>query len=214
MSFRTWPDSQRWSMMSRWMVLGLGVLLATPQPASGQYVGIFLDPEASSCAANVGTNPRIDLHLIAVLDGTLPGVTGAAFKIIGAPATWTPQNVLWVPDQLAPVSAGDPLFGTPTYPNGGVYVGSPQCMVGDRVELGRLVLLGPPTADNVHLQVTSLGMYGPQRDCPEMQHCDAPRYSSFCVGGGEIVLNGPAPSSCQLAVEQRTWTNVKSLYRE
>lgn len=202
--------------MSRWMMLTcVAGLLLVSAPASAQYIGIFLDPNASSCAADVGPAPRVDLHLIAVLGGDVPELTGTEFRIVGAPESWTPQNVLWVPDVESVFSVGNPIFPNHPYDEGGVAVIFSTCQTGGtshRVTLGRIVLLGPPTADNVHLKVVTTGIYGSRVPCPAVTRCDAPAFSYACVGGGEVVLNGPAPASCQVAVEERTWTSIKSLY--
>jgi hypothetical protein len=195
----------------------MAVLLLVAQPVSAQYIGIFLDPEAASCAGDVGPTPRIDLHVVAVLEGAVTELAGAQFKIVGVPDTWTPENVLWVPDVGATISLGNPAFLSTIHPaTPGVNIAFSTCQTGSgthRVPLGRLVLLGPPTADNVHLQVTGFDLVPVDPDCPIAFRCDSPYFSKACVGGGEIVLNGPAPKSCILAVEERTWTNIKSLYR-
>jgi hypothetical protein len=201
--------------MSRWIVVAAAALLLASQPTSAQYIGIFLDPEAGSCAADVGPNPRVDLHLIAVLGGDVPEMHGAEFRIVGAPESWTQQNVLWVPDVGTTITVGNPLFPSGPYPRAGVGIAFSKCQTGGdthRVTLGRIVLLGPPTADNVHLQVTTTTIWE-DVTCPAVNRCDGPAYPYACVGGGEVVLNGPAPSSCQLAVEERTWTNIKALFR-
>lgn len=203
--------------MSRWTWLAVAGFMIAPKPASAQYIGLFTDPGATSCVAQVGHNPRVDLHVIAVLEGSVTEMAGAQFLISGVPATWTPENVLWVPDVGSALSLGNPLFSTPAHPErAGVNIAFYDCAgssTNRRVSLGRVVLLGPPTEDNVHLRVSWFDLVPPDPNCPFVVTCDAPIYSKVCVGGGEIVLNGDAPSSCQVAIEENTWTNVKSLYR-
>ena len=198
--------------MKRWsMILGFALLFGS-RPVAAQFIGIFLDPNAASCAANVGTSPRIDLHIIAILEGDVAEMTGAEFRIVGVPESWTPQNVLWVPDVGSTISIGNPLFPTAPYPPAGVAVSFRSCQRSSRVELGRIVLLGPPTGDNVRLQVTTTTIW-PHVPCPAVTRCDIPRYSYACVGGGEVVLNGEEPASCQVAIEESTWSNIKSIFR-
>jgi len=203
--------------MSRWTWVAVAGLLLASSPASASYIGIFTDPNASSCGADVGPNPRVDLHIVAILDSDEPEMTGAQFQIVGVPATWTPQNVLWVPDTGTVISLGNPAFVSSIHPNTpGVNVTFHDCKVApevDRVPLGRLVLLGPPTADNVHLQVAGFYLVPNDPPSPMVTIC-GPGYEKVGIGGGEIVLNGPAPNSCAMAVEERTWTNVKALYRD
>jgi len=201
--------------MSRWTMLGFAGLLLVAGPASAQYIGIFMDPNASSCGADVGPNPRIDLHVIAILDGSVTEFTGAQFMISGAPDTWTPQNVLWVPDVGTVISLGNPVFPTSMHPfTPGVNITFGDCQrssTNARVPLGRVVLLGPPTADNVRLRVTWFDLVPTDPNCPFITDC-SPGYPKVCVGGGEIVLNGPPPANCGVAVEERTWGSVKRLY--
>lgn len=201
--------------MSRWTTLGIAGLLLASGPASAQHIGIFMDSNASSCGAEVGPNPRIDLHVIAILEGSVTEMTGAQFMIQGAPETWTPQNVLWVPDVGTAISLGNPVFPTPLHPyTPGVDVTFSSCQrasTNSRVPLGRIVLLGPPTADNVRLRVTWFDLVPSDPNCPFVLDC-SPGAEKVCVGGGQIVLNGPPPANCQTAVEARTWSNVKRLY--
>jgi len=203
--------------MSRWTWLAMTGFIVLSSPASAQYIGLFTDANATTCVAQVGPNPRVDLHVIAVLEGGVTEMAGAQFLITGAPAAWTPENVLWVPDVGSAISLGNPLFPTPLHPaTAGVNVAFSSCVgspTNRRVPLGRVVLLGPPTEDNVHLRVSWFDLVPPDPNCPFVLACDAPIFSMVCVGGGEIVLNGDAPSSCQVAVEENTWTNVKALYR-
>ena len=202
--------------MSRWILLAVAGFMAVSTPASAQYIGLFTDANATSCAAQVGHNPRVDLHVIAILEGDVTEMTGAQFLITGIPATWTPQNVLWVPDVGSTFSLGNPLFPTPPRATAGVNVVFSSCKQAStnrRVPLGRVVLLGPPTEDNVRLQVSRFDLVPPDPNCPFIVACDAPTYSKVCVGGGEIVLNGDEPARCQVAIEADTWTTVKSLYR-
>jgi hypothetical protein len=197
--------------MSKWAMIGVAAILAVAPTASAQYIGLFMDANASSCAAQVGPAPRIDLHVIAVLGGDVSQILGAEFRIRGAPGSWTPENVLWVPEPGVPVAGGNPIFPNPLFPLGGATVVATSCRMTDRVELGRIVLLGPPTGDNVRLWVTTTEVGGARVRCPAVISCEFGA-DYICVGGGEIVLNGSAPKNCQLAVEPRTWTTVKRLY--
>jgi hypothetical protein len=199
--------------MSRSLLLGFAGLLLVSGSASAQHIGIFMDANATSCAAEVGPNPRIDLHVIAILGGSVPVMTGAQFMIEGAPETWKPRDVLWVPDVNVVINVGHPIFPNPVHPNSpGVNIAFGSCQGSTRVPLGRIVLLGPPTSDNVRLRVTWFELGGADPNCPFVTNCDAPAFPMVCVSGGEIVLNGPPPSNCQTAVEERTWTTVKRLY--
>jgi hypothetical protein len=196
------------------MALGLALLALTTAPAGAQYIGIFQDAAATSCAASPGPTPWIDLHVVAVLEGSVPGGTGAQFQITGMPEGWTPTNVLWVPAPEAAVNLGHPLFPNDIHRNRpGVNVAFSRCMEG-RVPLGRVILLGAPTPGEVRLRVEVVKLYADEPDCPIIVDCDIPTFTLRCVGGGEFVLNGSGPASCQVAVEAVTWTGVKSLYHD
>jgi len=202
--------------MSRWTFLVFAGLLLASGPVSAQYIGIFMDPGASSCgASDVGPNPRIDLHVMAILGGSFTEFTGAQFTILGAPESWTPQNVLWVPDDKVVINIGHPMFPNPSHPyDPGVNVAFGACQESSasvRVSLGRIVLLGPPTGDHVRLRVSWFKLGSADPRCPFITNCER-GYPKVCVEGGEIILNGPPTSSCPTAVEASTWTTVKRLY--
>ena len=48
--------------------------------------------------------------------------------------------------------------------------------------------------------------------CPLITRCNAPFFSIVCVTGGEFIIN-PNGLDCTVAVEEQTWSKVKSLYR-
>jgi hypothetical protein len=198
--------------MSRWTLIAAAGLMLCAAPLSAQYIGIFQDASATSCAAAPGPAPWIDLHVVAVLEGGVPEGTGAQFSITGAPEGWASQNALWVPALDATVSLGHPLFANPSHDDQpGVNVAFGTCQTG-HVPLGRIVLLGAPTPGNVRLRVDVVQLSPSDPDCPFIVDCDAPVFAKHCVGGGEFVLNGTAPASCQVAVAPATWTGVKALY--
>jgi hypothetical protein len=203
--------------MSRWTWLGAVALCLVPSVAHSTTIGIFLDPSAGSCAAAVGPNPRIDLHLVVVLEGDLEGITGAQFQIDGIPRSWTPENVLWVPDDGVTISVGNPAFTGPYHPTTpGVNVAYSTCKgrsSGTIVPIGRLVLLGPPTAANVRLRIVGFDFRGGYwNPVPLVVDC-SDAFVQYYARGGEIVLNGSPAVACPTAVAQRTWSNVKAMYR-
>jgi hypothetical protein len=200
--------------MKRWILAILAALMIGATAAHAQYIGIFMDTNATSCAASVGDAPWIDLHVIAILEGGVTSFSGAQFQITGKPEGWTPANVLWVPEPASAISLGHPIFASGLHPaTPGVNVAFHECQTANRVLLGRVVILGAPTPGNVHLRVEGFDLVPPDPNCPFLVDC-GPHFFKECVGGGEIVLNGPEPASCQMAVQSSTWTAVKSLYRE
>ncbi len=198
-------------------LMTVATLAVLASPASAQYIGIFTDQGASSCVAEVGATPYVDLHVVAVLEGNTTIMTGAQFQVTGVPAGWTPQNALWVPDAGLAINLGHPLFATPVHPQTpGVNVTFRSCQSfpeGATIPLGRIILLGAPTPENVTLRTQAYELVPPDPDCVFVTYCE-PYYEKVCVGGGEIVLNGTKSTGCQVAVTAETWTKVKRLYRD
>src|SRR5262245_672201 len=100
--------------MSRWTIIIFILRLAMSTPASAQTIGIFSDAGATNCIAQVGSTRFIDLHVVAVLAGEVPFMTGAQFQITGAPEGWSSANVLWVPAD-GTLNFGHPMFGSRTH---------------------------------------------------------------------------------------------------
>jgi len=205
--------------MVRWTIVAFASLLAFAAPASTQTIGIFMDKEATTCVADVGPAPYTDLHVVAILEGSVPTMTGAQFQIVGTPTGWSPATALWVPDAGVGINLGHPLFPNPTHEETpGVNVAFATCQGSEgevtKVPLGRLILLGAPTPQNVQLRVVGFDLVPPDPDCPFVTNCDIQAgYPKFCVGGGEIVLNGPGSGGCAVAVFESTWSSIKELYR-
>lgn len=202
--------------MSRSLVAGLFGFLLCATPAQAQYIGIFLDEDARTCAADVGAAPYIQLHVVAVLGPELFRMTGAQFQITGVPESWTPENAVWVPDAGTTLSLGHPLFENPVHDDTpGVNVAFGICQSlnhSETVPLGRIVLLGAPTPDSVHLRVEGFQLSAIDPLCPLMTACTS-GHGAHCVEGREIVLNGNETESCSTTpVAPVTWSAVKSLY--
>jgi hypothetical protein len=199
------------------LLLTVATFAVLASPAAAGYIGIFTDQGASSCVAEVGATPYIDLHVVAVLEDNTTIMTGAQFQITGIPAGWTPQNALWVPDAGVTVNIGHPLFANTVHPQTpGVNLAFSRCLAfpeDDTIPLGRIILLGAPTPENVTLRVQGYKLVPTDPDCVIVTHC-APYYEIGCIAGGEIVLNGNKSTGCQVAVAEETWTKVKRLYRD
>jgi hypothetical protein len=49
--------------------------------------------------------------------------------------------------------------------------------------------------------------------CPVLILCDEPVFTRICVTGSPSVINGSCQlGGCPVAVEERTWTQVKRIY--
>jgi hypothetical protein len=191
----------------------LSVALAAP--AFSQVIGIYADPGARECAANVGPLPFTTLHVIATLEGEVPAMTGAQFRITGIPASWTPENAFWEAAPGITITIGHPLFPAPQHPEvAGVNVAIASCTpeAGTLVPLGLIRLFGAPTPENVVLRVEGFELVSIDPPCPFVTVCDSPFYSKACVAGGEATLNGNGNGCDVTAVQDKSWSQVKSLY--
>ena len=198
----------------RWLAVAL-LLVTMATPAFSQSIGIYADPGGRECAANVAPLGITTLHVIATLEGDVPAMTGAQFRITGVPAGWTPENAFWEASPGITISIGNPLFlGVPQHPEvAGVNVAIASCspQAGNLVTLGTIRLVGAPTPENTTLRVEGFELVPIDPQCAFVTVCDAPFYSKACVGGGEATLNGNG--GCDItAVEEKSWSNVKSLY--
>lgn len=209
--------------MSRRLMPAL-VLLVVLLPGLGrsQSIGIFLDPEASSCSAEVGSTPFIALHIVALLGGDVPEFSTAQFSIIGLPETWSPANVFWVLDTGVGISVGNPLFSTSSdeYRRGAIVTFADFCRGDDDpagdvgpIPIGRVIIAGAPTPENTILRVWRYELVQTDPVCPFMLGCSDIN-TKICVEGGRAVLNPTSLPACEVvAVEQLTWAGVKDLYR-
>ena len=79
--------------------------------AHAQSIDIILHPDSPGCtAAEVGSSPWIELHVVANLEDKFESFQGAQFKVTGMPATWNEENVAWVWDTSITIAFGNPLF--------------------------------------------------------------------------------------------------------
>ena len=185
----------------RWRsAIYLGVFLPcmlAVRPAGAVRIGVFADPNASSCGLQVPAGVGTTLYVLAILDDApADGIMGAEFRISGFPGAgqgWFPY-VSWTMSSFA---IGNPLFE-------GGYVPFRQCRQSSNriIELGRI---------NVQLVMTSLtnvvvrveGHSQPSNadfTCPYVALCDSadacgtgvpqPKFTRVCVEGIESIING------------------------
>jgi hypothetical protein len=187
--------------------------------AYSQSIDIVLHPNDPGCtAAEVGSTPWIELHVIANLGGDVTGFAGTQFRVTGFPATWNPSNVVWSLDTSTTIAFGNPLFSGVSDANwdneSGTVVAWNSCQTQGMQRIGKIILLGAPTGENITLQVTPFYMGSHEELCVSMNRCDNPYYSRACVTGGSFTLNGQGSSNCTpTAVALSSWSAVKSLYQ-
>jgi len=206
-------------MVRRVLVVLVPCVLVFADIAHTQSIDIILDENGPACSAQVGANPWIELHVVAVLGGGVPTFQGAQFRVAGLPDTWNEENVSWVWDASVTLAYGNPLFAATDEwddpgPGGVAAWGSCQPIQGSTRRIGKILILGAPTADNITLSIQPFQLNFNQPYCPMMNQCDAPFFTKVCVSGGTFVLNGTNNKNCNItAVEETTWTAMKSLYQ-
>jgi len=206
-------------MPRRFLALLFMVSLGTGT-AHSQSIDIVLHPDNPGCAAaEVGGTPWIELHVVANLGGNFESFQGAQFKVGGMPTSWNEENVSWVWDASVTLGFGNPLFAMDTDWDSvpGAVVAWSSCRAGVHgvQRIGKILLLGAPTANNITLEVMPYQLYPREDYCPMMNTCDAPTYPSGCVTGGSFTLNGGGGgAACTISsVEESTWSIVKGLYQ-
>jgi hypothetical protein len=135
------------------------------------------------------------------------------------PASWNEENVSWVWDASTTLAFGNPLFASVKEWDSapGAVVAWSSCRAGVQgvQRIGKILLLGAPTGENITLEVVPYQLHPGEDYCPMMNHCDPPQYPSSCVAGGSFTLNGGGGgAACTIStVEESTWSIVKGLYQ-
>ena len=169
--------------------------------ASAQSIGLFGDLGSASCNIAVGGPGTFYINVVG--SGVLPtgGITGAEFAV--ANLSTTDAFLILTPNVAANVDLGNPF-------SGGTNVAFPTCQTGASINLykvdffasvdltGRLISIVAHSAPN-----------NPNFACSLVTLCDAPAFTKVCVAGGEAYIDGP---DCNVAVEETTWSDVKSLF--
>jgi len=185
-----------------------------------QSIDIVMISDNPTCSAQVGTNPFIELQVVAILGGEVSALHGAQFMVAGLPATWNQENVSWAWDASLTLAFGNPLFAANPEQwddrGAGATIAWSTCQdpAGARsVRIGKILILGAPTQESVTLRIKPFQLHPGEPFCPIMTHCDAPVFSTTCVAGGTFVLNGTNRNCNITAVENTTWSEVKNLYQ-
>ena len=176
------------------------LLAAVAAPSQAQFVGIFADSNGTRCdiVVHLGVPGRAYLLFHR---GALDGISGWACRIQGLPTGWTGS----ADTDPGTFPYENYLFGT------GTVWAWPTCQNGAPLILARLTITATTEEHNVGLIVTPRTPHvNPALDCALVALCDAPVHTAVCVAAGTAVINPTKP--CVVAVELRSWTQVKRLY--
>ena len=186
---------------------GLPLLFLVPIGASAQSIGVFSDASASSCNIIWDTREspfaEIYLHL---LMGPLRNFAGLEFRVAGLPVSSIPPSTEFFPSPAA-------ILGTSI--SDGLTVAWHTCQGENAtapVLLGRVTLISlNPVGEHTLAIQGSLTPSNPEFPCPLVNLCDPPAFAKVCVAGGHAFMN--SSRECTVAVEERSWSEVKGLYR-
>ncbi len=184
--------------------LGLG---AITEEACAQRIGMFFDPEATTCSKQIGLYEEGKIWIIAFVDDPSVSIVGLEFGIYGLPQTWYLGFV------------GPSYFQT-TFGYAGEFVlvayAQPLSSSGNTITLGwiRYFSLSVVPATTLRLAARSGSNYGTpilmQRvDDSGCAGVSTFRYFATPATGSMAVING----ECSIAVESKSWGMIKELYR-
>ena len=187
---------------------GLSLLLCVPIGASAQSIGVFSDASASSCNIIWDTREspfaEVFLHL---LMGPLRNFAGLEFRVAGLPQMPIPPSTEFYPSPAV-------ILGTSI--SDGLTVAWHTCQGENAtapVWLGKVTLISfNPVGEHTLAIQGSLTPSNPEFQCPLVNLCDPPAFTKVCVAGGQAFMN--SSRDCTVAVDERSWSAVKQLYRE
>lgn len=225
----------------RWVAIGAMLLLTNARAfASNGNIGLFFGPSAATCQQILPCGQTSVIYVYALLEGaSLPGINGAEYKVqIGVDDLPDPGWIFVETfDPLAVVVGGafTPEDGAATLR--GVGVLWPTCQMGDgaKVLLETVLVFNTQNCDtNVELPLEVVAHDTPSNDllrCPNFILCNPPTYSRVCLGSNVVECPNPGPlginafcstsgeaflngaRDCTVAIQPKSWTAVKELYR-
>jgi hypothetical protein len=186
------------------MTLTLGV-----STAFAQSIDLTADAAGTVCegAINAGVT---SLYIIARPGGAVAaGISGAEFYVTGLPAAWF---AIVTPNPLNTAALGSPFA---TVPPLRANIAFPSCMPpdGNGVVLLYSCVFFPNSAPaDAYLSVVVADPpTNPSFTTPILTACDSPLFTAYAAAGGQFIMF-PATRHCTVAVQNTTWSGVKSLY--
>ena len=187
-------------------IAAVTLVLATGPAFAG--IGIFSDPSGSDCNLTLPLGVPTQIYVLYLGEGG-PMANGAEYRIAGMPGRF---GVDYYAQQTH--APGSNLNLGNAFDGAGHNVAWPAAQPFDSngnllLATYTLVSLTAPVPAATILEVTHRNPpFDPFFQCPLIT--DA-RYSLLCQSGGKMRVNGGP--RCSVAVEQRTWTEVRNLYR-
>ena len=183
------------------------LMLATGPVFAG--IGIFSDPNGSNCNLTLPMYwPPTQIFVLYLGEGG-PMANGAEYRIAGMPGTLgVNYTATLTPPPGSNLNLGNAFDGTAhnvAWPAVQPFDGNGNLLLATYT----LTSFGPLVPAGTILKVTFRSPpSGPGFPCPLITDVG---YALICQAGGEMRVNGGPP--CTVAAEQRTWTEVRNLYR-
>ena len=187
---------------------------------SGGTIGIFADNMGTSCDITTTLYVQTEFFILANPNtaNTAGGVNGAEFRIVGDPSTG--GIVTAVANPASNVALGNPfeIAANPPGSKGGCNIAFPTCQLPDAQGFVLLytVQYFPTAVVSVDMQVDRADPPSNPSlaNCPLINACDAPVFTAVCAVGGRAYMNPTVPGAActEVAVQENTWSEVKSLY--
>ena len=195
-------------MKHRTFAAVLVLLLAASAPALAGGIGIFSDPSGSNCNLTLPMYwPPTPVYVLYLGEGG-PMATGVEYRIAGMPGVFGVAYIATLtPAPGSNLNLGNAFDGSghnvawpapqPFDANGNLLVATYTMTSMAPVPAGTVldvVFRSPPCCGGF--------------PCPLITDTS---FNLICQAGGEMRVNGGP--TCTVAVEQRTWTEVRNLYR-
>jgi hypothetical protein len=187
---------------------GIVVLLLAARSASAG-IGIFSDSDGSDCNLTLPNFVPTSIYVLYLGQGG-PEANGAEYRIDGMPGTLGGTYIATLVNAPGSnLNLGNAFDGL-TH-NVGWPAPQPFDVNGNLLVATWIVTnMGPPVPPGTNLIVR--GFPVPiEQPCPGSPVVTDADFNIICQEGGEMRVNGGPP--CTVAVEERTWTEVRSLYR-
>ena len=217
--------------------LALLVFAASPSFAVNGNIGIYADQGQAICAAPLGFQTQMTLYVYALLQGgSVGGITGAEYRVTKSAATdWFYSEDFTPATGTGAITVGS---GALTGAAPGINVSWGTCQPGPGFVLLQTISVFDATGNDagtpVTLRVESHTNPGNQFfRCPLFTLCDEPVFTKVCLGSdqetivcpfppgalacttstsGEFFINPESGFSCTVAVQEKTWSEMKGLY--
>jgi hypothetical protein len=190
--------------------LVVAITLALPLDAiseGGASIGVFFDVDGSTCEATVGEGETLTAYIY-FFPGALTGTVRADFGVNGLPEGW---EVDAQPNPDAQFAVDTPVATE----GAGAAIGFASCQRDSPLLLYTVFIRTTSEESDVRLTVDPHVSVNWWPFCPRIGcACWSTCFRPICADGGQAFINSTSGGSCTVvAVEPKTWENVKALYR-